>query len=103
MGVIGMVEWGRGVFCWRGLNLIYHLYLALPRNVLSIQETLGGKEGVCLLFCYLTGLLMGQPTRYPLGIWGKTRRRSFCVRISAEKSSFVDVTTKTLKERFNPS
>ena len=56
---IGMVELGRHVFCQlRVSNPINHLYLPLPRNVLAIQETLG-ERGACLLFCYLTGLLMG--------------------------------------------
>ena len=53
------------VFCWRASNPINHLYLALSPNLLSIQETLG-ERGVCLLFCYLTRLLMGQASRYPL-------------------------------------
>ena len=64
------------VFCWRASNPINHLYLALSPNLLSIQETLG-ERGVCLLFCYLTRLLMGQAGRYPLKIWGKTWIRSF--------------------------
>ena len=56
---IGMVELGRCGFCQlRVSNPINHLYLPLPRNVLAIQETLG-ERGACLLFCYLTGLLMG--------------------------------------------
>ena len=61
----------------RGSKPIYHLYLALPRNVLAIQETWRG-GGVLLLFCYLTGLLMGRGKPFPLWIWGKTWRKSQC-------------------------
>ena len=59
----------------RGSKPIYHLYLALPRNVLAIQETWRG-GGVLLLFCYLTGLLMGRGKPFPLWIWVKAEEKA---------------------------